>query len=269
MADFVATIPVAVILNQDAVLLAWPALCAIAIDGVSSIPNPPTVPIPNPQSFNPQSLQSSIPPIVQSPIAGSQGPTATHQPPSRRKPAAKRRSPATNVVASSSRIGEDQPAGHFTHDFNFEVNPDPPFEYLLGKQDGVVQPSIEVEWESGFAQADSRDRNPASAASIRGDSFGFYIAGHRRRDVIWNWPTANDWVHVEGIWIYDRGHRDPVKTEIHPPRFVAVKRDLPTYSSRNRICPDNSFLPRGPTSSRTAMATSSGTTNDCMISHNR
>ena len=132
------------------------------------------------------------------------------------------------VTRNSPHVSpEDQPAGHFTHDFNFDVNPDPAFRYLLGKQNGVVQPDIEVEWESGLAQADSRDRNPASAASIRGDSFGFYTAGHKRRDVIWNWPTANDWVHVEGIWIFDRGHDDPVRTEIHPPQFVAVKRDLP------------------------------------------
>ena len=126
----------------------------------------------------------------------------------------------------------DQPAGHFTHDFSFHVNPDPPFRYLLGKQNGVVQNNIEVEWESGLAQADSRDRNPASKASILGNSFGFYTAGHERRDVIWNWPTANDWVHVEGIWIFDRGHDDPrhgepLSTEIHPAHFVAVKRDLP------------------------------------------
>jgi hypothetical protein len=121
---------------------------------------------------------------------------------------------------------EDAPASHFTHDFNFDVNPDPPFRYLLGKTNGVVQTDIEVEWESGLAQADSRERNPASTASIRGDSFGFYTSGHQRRDVIWNWPTANDWVHVEGIWIFDRGH-PPARTEIHPPHFVAVKRDLP------------------------------------------
>ena len=121
---------------------------------------------------------------------------------------------------------EDVPAAHFTHDLIFHVTPDPPFRYLLGKAGNVVQDDIEVEWESGLAQADSRKENPASAASIRGDSFGFYSAGHQRRDVIWNWPTADDWVHVEGIWIFDRGH-PPAKTEIHPPHFVAVKRNLP------------------------------------------
>jgi len=111
------------------------------------------------------------------------------------------------------------------------VNPDPAFRYLLGKQNGVVQRNIEVEWETGLAQADGRE-NPAAAASARGDSFGFYTAGHERRDPIWNWPTSNDWVHVEGMWIFDRGHNDPLhgeplSTEIHPPHFVAVKRDLP------------------------------------------
>ena len=90
-----------------------------------------------------------------------------------------------------------------------------------------MQPEIEVEWESGLAQADDRSINPASAASIRGDSFGFYTQGHQRGDPIWNWPTANDWVHVEGIWIFDRADNMPTRTEIHPAHFVAVKRDLP------------------------------------------
>lgn len=146
------------------------------------------------------------------------------------------------VDRSAVRVApEDLPSTHFTHDFNFKVLPDPPFQHLLsrptkvsdvkldtdGNPDGIFnQRLVEVEWESGLAQADNRDVNPASAASIRGDSFGFYSAGHRRRDPIWNWPTTDDWVHVEGVWIFDRGH-EPVVTEIHPPHFVAVRRSLP------------------------------------------
>jgi len=142
------------------------------------------------------------------------------------------------VTRNSAHVSsQDAPAAHFTHDFNFDVKPDPAFRYLLGKhlerplsgvgpEVEVVQDEMEVEWESGLAQADDRKRNPASAASISGNSFGFYSAGHQRRNVISNWPTSNDWVHVEGIWIFDRGH-DPSLTEIHPPHFVAVKRDLP------------------------------------------
>ncbi len=45
-------------------------------------------------------------------------------------------------------------------------------------------------------------------------------------DVIWNWPTPGDKVHVEGIWVWERGH-PPVHTEIHPAHFVAVQRKLP------------------------------------------
>ena len=55
---------------------------------------------------------------------------------------------------------EDAPGAHYTHDFLFHVNPDPAFTYLLGRQNGVLQRDIEVEWESGLAQADRRD-NPA------------------------------------------------------------------------------------------------------------
>ena len=43
---------------------------------------------------------------------------------------------------------------------------------------------------------------------------------------IWNWPTNKDWVHVEGNWIFDKGH-PPANTEIHPPQFVGIKRYLP------------------------------------------
>src|SRR6266566_7327196 len=46
---------------------------------------------------------------------------------------------------------------------------------------------------------------------------------HQRREVIWNWPTLSDRVHVEGLWIWDRGH-PPADTEIHSPRLVAIQR---------------------------------------------
>lgn len=120
---------------------------------------------------------------------------------------------------------EDLPISHFTHDFTFHVNPDPAFSYLLGIQGGSKQENIEVEWESGLAQVWAKN-NPAAQVNNSGKSLGFYTAGHERRDVIWNWPTSGDWVHVEGAWVWDRGH-PPAKTEIHPPRFVAVQRKLP------------------------------------------
>ena len=86
------------------------------------------------------------------------------------------------------------------------------------------QKLIEVEWESGLAQDGGTD-NQAVQDNIKGNSFGFFTAGHTLGDVIWNWPTVDDRVHVEGIWIWDRGHNAP--TEIHPPHFISVQRKLP------------------------------------------
>ncbi len=83
--------------------------------------------------------------------------------------------------------------------------------------------SIEVEWESGLA-ADNGS-NPAYGLNSRGTSYGFFSQGHQLGDVIWNWPTVNDWIHVEGVWIWERGHR-PAHSEIHPAHFMAIQRAL-------------------------------------------
>jgi hypothetical protein len=158
---------------------------------------------------------------------------------------------------------EDSPSSHYTHDFTFKVIPDEPFRHLLGIQRHKILPGfatpiicestpqqgvecenltcpeldgkpvlmetqrvIEVEWESGLgADYDSRV-NPFCEPNIRGDSGGFYSQGHHRGDVIWQWPTIGDRVHVEGFWAWDRSH-PPAETEIHPPRLVATTRHLP------------------------------------------
>ena len=125
---------------------------------------------------------------------------------------------------------QDLPISHYTHDFCFKVRPDSTpdkrFTNLLGLDDskgGAPQPLIEVEWECGLG-ADNGG-NVCSPANSQGASAGFFSAGHQRRDVIWNWPTVGDWVHVVGRWIWDRGHTPA--TEIHPPRLVAIRRHLP------------------------------------------
>ena len=96
---------------------------------------------------------------------------------------------------------------------------------------------IEVEWESGLG-ADNDD-NPCHSDNEAGNSCGFFSAGHRRRDIIWNWPTVGDHVHVEGRWVWDRGH-PPAVTEIHPPRLVATQRQLPAMLYL--AGPDNGFV---------------------------
>ncbi len=106
-----------------------------------------------------------------------------------------------------------------------------------------IQQYIEVEWECGLGQNNifpqsvlkqfgaelgltKLSANPAREPNMRGESFGLYSTGHRQGALLWNWPTAGDWVHVDGLWIWDRGH-PPAETEIHPPRLVAVRRRLP------------------------------------------
>lgn len=131
---------------------------------------------------------------------------------------------------------EDLPFYHYTHDLCFNVIPDPTpdkrFEHLLPLQvfkgpqgnDTILKRIMHVEWETGIG-AGNRN-NPFTAANDYGRSAGFITSGHERGDMIWNFPTAGDWVHVEGHYVWDRGH-PPAKTEIHPPRMLAIERNLP------------------------------------------
>ncbi len=131
---------------------------------------------------------------------------------------------------------EDYPLYHYTHDFNFNVLPDQTedkrFTNLLpllvytnkGTTDTALRNNVHVEWETGLANYNKA--NPFKHIMNKGNSAGFFTAGHQRADVIWNFPAINDWVHVEGHYVWDRGH-PPAKAEIHPPRLVAVKRQLP------------------------------------------
>ena len=133
----------------------------------------------------------------------------------------------------------DFPFHHYTHDFTFNVRPDSTedarFTNLLSNQvikdgesneiiDTVLLPYVHCEWESGLGAYNAG--NPCSELNNAGTSAGFYSSGHERRDRIWNWPTLGDWVHVEGLWLWDRGH-PPARTEIHPARLVAIRRKLP------------------------------------------
>ena len=126
---------------------------------------------------------------------------------------------------------------------NFNVKPDEPYKYLLGFQHNGRQPSINVEWETGLAQyslngpgfenywkvlkennatgklgianmyrarffGDILGYNPLVEPNKHGNSGGFFSAGHRNRDIIWNWPSVDDRVHIVGNWVWDRGHSE-------------------------------------------------------------
>jgi hypothetical protein len=90
------------------------------------------------------------------------------------------------------------------------------------------QELIEIEWEIGLGARN--EGNLCTENNVKGDSCGFFSAGHKRGERIWNWPTSGDRVHLEGMWIWDAGH-PPAETEIHPPRFIAIQRRLPSLVS--------------------------------------
>ncbi len=131
---------------------------------------------------------------------------------------------------------EDLPFYHYSHDMDFDIIPDKTednrYSHFLpfliypkpNGNDTVLPKAMHVEWETGLAMSNKKD--PLSADNEEGRSGGFFSAGHEIGDIIWNWPVAGDWAHVEGQYIWDRGH-PPAETEIHPPRLVAIKRNLP------------------------------------------
>lgn len=124
---------------------------------------------------------------------------------------------------------------HTTHDLSFDAVPDPDYRHLMARRiyprpdggvDTLLQTAIHAEWESGIAA--SNDGNPAAPANRKGDGYAFLGAGHKRHERLWNLPSIGDWVHLEGVWIWDRGH-PPARTEIHPIRFMGITRRLPAY----------------------------------------
>lgn len=137
------------------------------------------------------------------------------------------------TVREAEVAWHDVPISHYTHDMTFKVRPDPTpdnrYTNLLGVQidprtgQRSQQPIIEVEWESGLAAANSG--NPFTPPNKAGQSGGLFSAGHQRGQMLSFWPTPGDRVHVEGLWVWDRGH-PPALTEIHPPRLVATQRQL-------------------------------------------
>lgn len=132
---------------------------------------------------------------------------------------------------------EELPFYHYTHDMCVDIVPDSTpdgrytnlLPYLInkrsdGKIDTSLQASLGIEWECGIAAGNRR--NPCFELNNEGKSCGGCTAGHERGDNIWNWPTIGDWMHVEGLYVWDRGH-PPANAEIHPARFMAMRRALP------------------------------------------
>jgi hypothetical protein len=132
---------------------------------------------------------------------------------------------------------EDLPFYHYTHDMCFDIIPDATpdgrytnlLPYLVnihpdGSRDTTLQSSLGIEWECGIAGGNKM--NPCAKLNNEGKSCGGCTGGHGRGDIIWQWPTYGDWIHVEGLYVWDRGH-PPANAEIHPARLMAIRRFLP------------------------------------------
>jgi hypothetical protein len=132
---------------------------------------------------------------------------------------------------------EDLPFYHYTHDMCVDIVPDATpdgrytnlLPYLVnvhpdGKKDTIIQPTLGIEWECGVGAGNKL--NPCADLNNAGKSCGGCSGGHDKGDIIWQWPTTGDWMHVEGLYVWDRGH-PPANAEIHPARFMAMRRNLP------------------------------------------
>ena len=132
---------------------------------------------------------------------------------------------------------EDLPFYHYTHDMCVDIYPDSTLDgrytnllpYLVsihpdGTADTALQTSLGIEWECGLGAGNKI--NPCTKLNDAGKSCGGCTAGHERGDMIWCWPTTGDWMHVEGLYVWDRGH-PPANCEIHPARLMATRRALP------------------------------------------
>jgi hypothetical protein len=129
----------------------------------------------------------------------------------------------TGVVEESRVTHEDFPTSHLSHDQNFHVLVDEGQEGLVsvansGPLDFIdsngQRRDIEVEWETGIRPSETT-----------GDG----TAGLNGQAIFpkWVWPSAGDRVWVNGNWIYDIGHQEDgrFRSEIHPPRAIAVMRN--------------------------------------------
>lgn len=118
---------------------------------------------------------------------------------------------------------EDDPITHYAHDAIMFLLPDPQYRWTMGTANyygneedkgGVALGRIKLEWET------LNDGSPAKYGTGR---IGLPT---------WATPTAGDRMYVLGRWVLDAGHPEVGdRTEIHPPRLVAVMRQRPTAST--------------------------------------
>src|SRR6266849_5045387 len=124
---------------------------------------------------------------------------------------------------------EDWPGGHYAHDVNQMLVPDPEYRWVLttanfyGSSNAVNRGRTEFEWE----------------AQSHGNDNGSVLYGYgtpNRGMPLWVMGTAGDRVYTVGRWALDNGHPDNGdRAELHPARLLATMR------KRNTAVPLNSL----------------------------
>ncbi len=107
----------------------------------------------------------------------------------------------------------EAPGSHYAHDANLMILPDPEYLWVLGTANLQGAPEdketgrIELEWEI------QNDYSP--------DSYHQGVVGLP----LWAHGSVGDRIFTVGSWVMDGGHRGAgFRTEIHPPRLLAVMR---------------------------------------------
>ena len=119
---------------------------------------------------------------------------------------------------------EDDPITHYGHDTNIFLTPDPQYRWLIGTANYFAN-QAESDAEAGLARIE------VEWEALNNGNTKTYGAG-RIGMPAWAMPTADDRVYVVGRWILDAGHPEiGDRTEIHPPRLMAVMRRRPAVSS--------------------------------------
>jgi hypothetical protein len=135
--------------------------------------------------------------------------------------------PDSDIGVTGSQVSfTDFPSTHLSHDQNFILHVDPGFENLVSQynegpsDENGDQRDMEIEWETGIGP-----HKETHGDGTQGANGGPIFPK-------WVWPSVGDRVWLNGAWIYDLGHPIPIglekfayRSEIHPPRAIAVMRN--------------------------------------------
>ena len=122
-----------------------------------------------------------------------------------------------DLIEQPAKISpSDNPPTHYGHDATSFLVPDSAYQWVLGTANyyaGENSPELgrlELEWET-----------------LNGGATNAYGKGNIGLP-LWATPSAGDRVYAVGRWILDAGHPElGARTEMHPPRLMAVMRKRP------------------------------------------